>query len=131
MKPSSVESVNKVMENEAKKPSKKERRRLKNERDRAIREATRDKPLIDLLNPVGVKRGSENPKPAEEPKCSKKISYTTKELADKHLTKIILNASNRNIPRRSYLCEHCGSYHLTSWRKIQHTRTVDEKSGRA
>ncbi|MES2382622.1 MAG: hypothetical protein V4538_16355 [Bacteroidota bacterium] len=45
--------------------------------------------------------------------CSKTYFATEKD-ADFYLTKLKATSNRGNIPKRSYLCTHCFSWHLTS-----------------
>lgn len=48
--------------------------------------------------------------------CKKK-TFLTKEDAVKRISEIQMEDGNNKKPIRSYKCEKCGLYHLTSWSK--------------
>lgn len=48
--------------------------------------------------------------------CTKR-SFLKKEDAVKRVAEIRANEDNNKIPIRSYRCEICGNFHLTSWSK--------------
>lgn len=49
-------------------------------------------------------------------KCRKKVFYTKKE-AVKRIYEIQKENSKNRKPIRSYKCQNCGFFHLTSWSK--------------
>jgi hypothetical protein len=57
------------------------------------------------------------PRPwAGHARCPKngKLRYRSLETAEKMLAQIIVHGAARYVPRRAYLCETCGGWHLTS-----------------
>src|SRR5438477_1959570 len=52
--------------------------------------------------------------------CSK-VKFRTETDADLHIAKLKRTSNRSKIPKRSYLCEHCNSWHLTSTDKNEDT----------
>lgn len=54
----------------------------------------------------------------------KKVCYLNEETARHDLEKIKKKSKNKNIPFRSYKCEKCGWWHLTSSTKGEHFENI-------